>query len=128
MGSTSYTRLISMAQVESEPGRGPAETDDLAAADHRDLQGTARFSDDQFGVLIAADDEAAVGKFAASIAEKVRGLSIHHPRSLLDRFVTVSHGYATMVPGDAATPAALIDAANEKLLKEFFAEQNLSAL
>jgi diguanylate cyclase (GGDEF)-like protein len=88
----------------------------------------ARFSDDQFAVLIGQDDEAAVSEFAASIAEKVRGLSVHHPRSLVDRFVTVSYGYASMVPADAATPKALIEAANDKLLKEFFEEQSLSAL
>jgi len=88
----------------------------------------ARFSDDQFVVLIAADDEPAVANFAASIAEKVRGLSIHHPRSLVDRFVTVSFGCAAMVPAHAAKPEALIDAANEKLLKEFFDDQSLSAI
>ena len=88
----------------------------------------ARFSDDQFAVLITAEDENAVNKFADSIAGKVRELSIHHPRSLVDRFVTVSHGSAVMVPADAVAPDALMKAANEKLLKEFFEDQNLSAL
>ena len=86
----------------------------------------ARFSDDQFAVLIAEDDESRVSEFAGSIAEKVRGLAIHHPRSLVDRFVTVSYGFAAMVPADAATTATLIEAASEKLLKEFFEDKSLS--
>ena len=86
----------------------------------------ARFSDDQFAVLIAEDDESRVSEFAGCIAEKVRGLAIHHPRSLVDRFVTVSYGFAAMVPADATTTATLIEAASEELLKEFFEDKNLS--
>lgn len=88
----------------------------------------ARFSDDQFAVLITEDNEEMVSGFAASIAGKVRGLSIHHPRSLVDRFVTVSYGFAAMVPAEAATANTLVEAASEKLHKEFFEDQNLSAL
>jgi len=86
----------------------------------------ARFSDDQFAVLIAEDDESGVSEFAACIADKVRGLAIHHPRSLVDRFVTVSYGFAAMVPADATTTATLIEAASENLVKEFFEDKSLS--
>jgi len=88
----------------------------------------ARFSDDQFAVLITEDNEAAVSEFAASIAQKVRGLSIHHPRSLVDKFVTVSFGFAALVPAEGMTTNTLIEAANENLVKEFFSGQSLSAL
>ncbi len=51
----------------------------------------ARFDDTSFVVLSHTSDEAAVERFAASIAEAVRELGLHHPRSRQDKFVTVEY-------------------------------------
>lgn len=75
----------------------------------------ARFSDDRFAVLVAEDDHAKLIEFAASIAGRVRGLSIHHPRSVADRFVTVSTGSAIIVPATDKSPASLIEQAEAGL-------------
>jgi len=48
---------------------------------------SARFSDDQFIVLAGHCNESQAQTMASKIAAKVRGLSIHHPRSPVDRFV-----------------------------------------
>jgi diguanylate cyclase (GGDEF)-like protein len=88
----------------------------------------ARFSDDQFAVLIAADDEANVINFAASIADKVRGLAIHHPRSPVDRFVSVSFGVAAAIPAGTATNDSLIKAAAKMLTDESAQAQSLTLL
>jgi len=60
---------------------------------------TARLSDDRFAVLMGHADTEAAAAFAQQIAARVRELAIHHPRSLHDRFVTVSCGYAALTPG-----------------------------
>lgn len=51
----------------------------------------ARFDDESFIVLSHASDEDGVSRFAARIADAVRELGLHHPRSKSDRFVTVEH-------------------------------------
>lgn len=75
----------------------------------------ARFADDQFSVLVTQSDEAKLQEFSASIAARIRGLSIHHPRSTVDRFITVSFGIATAVPGGADTIDTLIEKATSAI-------------
>lgn len=79
---------------------------------------TARFEDDQFAVLVAQGDEAKVAEFATSIGAKVRGLAIHHPRSPVDRFVTVSVGVASLTPTVSNSPDDLIERASKNLIKQ----------
>ncbi len=76
---------------------------------------TARFADDQFAVLIAKTDTGRAASLAKSIAEKVRGLSIHHPRSPVDRYVTVSFGVSTMVPTASMSINRLLETASDGL-------------
>jgi len=57
-------------------------------------------------VLSHGSNEEGVTEFAERIAAAVRGLGIHHPRSKVERFVTVSFEVAMLKPGgkiDAAT-------------------------
>jgi len=89
---------------------------------------TARFEDDQFAVLVAQDDEAKIADFAISIAGKVRGLSIHHPRSAVDRFVTLSVGVAAVVPAGNNGPNSLIKKSLESLKKQSGIDQTYTAL
>jgi diguanylate cyclase (GGDEF)-like protein len=74
-----------------------------------------RISDDRFGVLIGAAETDRAGEFAAQIARKVRELAIHHPRSQVARFVTLSFGIGTEVPGRKAPSCQLIKRAESEL-------------
>jgi diguanylate cyclase (GGDEF)-like protein len=81
----------------------------------READQVARFGDDEFAALVANADQAQVKDFAERIAERVRLLAIHHPRSPVDRFVTVSHGAAVLSPGLKESHDELIAAAREAL-------------
>ena len=63
----------------------------------------ARIGDENGGhivVLSHGSDEESVRAFAARIAAAVRELGLHHPRSRVSKFVTVSFDIAMMQPGD----------------------------
>jgi len=88
----------------------------------------ARFADDQFSVLVAESDEAKVREFSVAIAAKVRGLSIHHPRSSADRFITVACGVASAVPGGSDTANTLIEKAEAALVAGPKADRSLGVI
>ena len=88
----------------------------------------ARFSDDQFVVLIGHSDKSQAQSMADKIAAKVRGLSIHHPRSSVDRFVTVSIGLAAAVPSGASAPAELVEQAVAALPEAAAGNLNVASL
>lgn len=70
----------------------------------------ARVNDDVFVVLSHASDEGCVTDFAAKIATAVRELGLHHPRSSVSRFVTVSFRTFVMQAGrDAASGDDFLD-------------------
>jgi len=84
----------------------------------RDSDVVARYDHDKFVTLIGSAEEGLAADFAARIAEKVRKLSIHHPRSRNDRFVTLSFGVAAETPERTASCSVLLDSA-EVSLREF---------
>jgi diguanylate cyclase (GGDEF)-like protein len=65
----------------------------------------ARVDDDRLVVLSHASEEAGVRDFAAKIASAVRELGMHHPRSSVSRFVTVSFRICLMQAGQEAASA-----------------------
>lgn len=65
----------------------------------------ARFDDRSFIVLSHASDEDGVSRFAARIADAVRELGLHHPRSKSDRFVTVEYRSAVTTAGASGQTA-----------------------
>lgn len=62
----------------------------------------ARMSDDKLVVLSHASEEAGVTDFADKIATAVRELGLHHPRSSVSGFVTVSFKVCLMRAGEDA--------------------------
>lgn len=66
----------------------------------------ARLDDSRLIVLSHTSDEQAVREFATRIATTVRELGLHHPRSSVARFVTVSHQVFVAPAGDAPDSAA----------------------
>jgi len=78
---------------------------------HRAGDLAARLDADRFAVLAGNSTLPQVEAFAADIAERVRQLAIHHPRSPVARFVTVSAGVASLVPGQAQGAEDLLEEA-----------------
>jgi diguanylate cyclase (GGDEF)-like protein/PAS domain S-box-containing protein len=74
-----------------------------------------RIADDRFGVLIGSAEEAQAAQFASQIARKVRELAIHHPRSPIGRFVTLSFGLGSEVPARKAPSCLLVKRAESEL-------------
>ncbi|HEX5787580.1 MAG TPA: diguanylate cyclase [Woeseiaceae bacterium] len=66
----------------------------------------ARLDDARLIVLSHTSDEQAVREFATRIATTVRELGLHHPRSGVARFVTVSHQVVAAQAADAPDSAA----------------------
>ena len=61
-------------------------------------------------VLSHASDEEGVREFAGRIATAVRELGLHHPRSSVSRFVTVTHRVAVASdPGEVESAGAFLD-------------------
>ena len=88
----------------------------------------ARYSDDRFVVLLNNHGAASAERLAGGIADKVAGLSIHHPRSQSGRFVTVSHGIAAAVPTASSTSAGLIEEAEANIGVELRKVESLSVV
>jgi len=65
----------------------------------------ARVNDDKLIVLSHASEEAGVRDFAEKISTAVRDLGLHHPRSSVSRFVTVSFRVCLMQAGQDAMSA-----------------------
>jgi diguanylate cyclase (GGDEF)-like protein len=75
----------------------------------------ARVGHDRFAVLIGGAEEERVAAFAERIAQRVRDLAIHHPRSQLARYVTVSWSLASEVPAKGADEPALLEDAEARV-------------
>jgi diguanylate cyclase (GGDEF)-like protein len=71
----------------------------------------ARVGHDRFAVIIVGAEEEQAAAFAERIAQRVRHLAIHHPRSQVARYVSVTWGLSSRVPSpDAEEPTLLEDA------------------
>ncbi len=65
----------------------------------------ARVKNDKLVVLAHASEEASIRDFAVKISTAVRDLGLHHPRSSVSRFVTVSYRVCLMQAGQDAKSA-----------------------
>ncbi|MBS0612441.1 MAG: diguanylate cyclase [Proteobacteria bacterium] len=63
-------------------------------------------------------------RLANTMVERVRDMHIHHPRSTVLRYLTISVGVATLVPGANDGPAALTEKARVALQKAKKAGRN----
>jgi diguanylate cyclase (GGDEF)-like protein len=71
----------------------------------------ARVGHDRFAVLTTGGDAEGARQHGERIAQRVRDLTIHHPRSLPARYVTVSWQLVTEVPPRAAEDPDLLERA-----------------
>jgi len=88
----------------------------------------ARVGHDRFAVVIGGAEEERVVNFAERIAQRVRDLALHHPRSQLARYVTVSWSVASEVPAATAEESALLEDAEARVsgspLREYSTRQD----
>lgn len=82
----------------------------------------ARVGHDRFAVMISGADEATVSAFAERIAQRVRGLAIHHPRSQLARYATVSWSVASEIPSPGAEEPCLLEDAEARVAGSLLCE------
>jgi len=75
----------------------------------------ARIANDRFAVLIGNQEEEQAMECANRITAKVSDLAIHHPRSTVARFVTVSFGASSEVPAWTKKSGTLLDEAERQL-------------
>jgi diguanylate cyclase (GGDEF)-like protein/PAS domain S-box-containing protein len=74
-----------------------------------------RFDEDQIAALTTGLDLVQASKLAEAVLTRVRDLAIHHPRSSVSRYVTVSAGVVSLVPAHDAPPARIYAAALKAL-------------
>lgn len=83
----------------------------IAGCFRRSTDLCGRLDEDQVVALTVGMDDPDASKFVEGILNRVRDLAIHHPRSSISRYVTVSAGVASMVPGPDGGKDRLIGAA-----------------
>ena len=87
----------------------------IGASFKRGADVVARWEGDCIVALVRAADVASVPAFAESVARKVLGQHIHHPRAVRQKFVTVSIGAASISPTADRSIDQLIQAATRAL-------------
>lgn len=98
-------------------GRGPSENvlrqvgRAIATATRRASDIVARSGDDDFIVLGVSMDPDNALHFAEQISGRVRSLAIHHPRSSVGRYLTVSAGVVTAAPPRDQACEVILEAA-----------------
>jgi diguanylate cyclase (GGDEF)-like protein/PAS domain S-box-containing protein len=83
----------------------------LAGCFRRSTDLCARMDEDQVVALTVGMEDADAARFVESILGRIRDLAIHHPRSSISRYITVSAGVASMAPGPDSSKDQLIGAA-----------------
>jgi diguanylate cyclase (GGDEF)-like protein/PAS domain S-box-containing protein len=83
----------------------------IGASFKRGADVVARWEGGRIIALVRNSDAAVVPGFAASVAQKVLGQHIHHPRAARQKFVSVSVGAASVNPTGERKPDMLVHAA-----------------
>jgi diguanylate cyclase (GGDEF)-like protein/PAS domain S-box-containing protein len=75
----------------------------------------ARVDGGRFLVATPGVDREQAPRIAQKIVDRVRELRIHHPRSTIRRYLTVSVGVAAAIPADGEDPSSLLERAHAQL-------------
>ena len=70
-----------------------------------------RFDEDQVATLMTGMDLEQASKLADAVLGRVRDLAVHHPRSIVSRYVTASAGVVSLVPSHDLTIERVYEAA-----------------
>ena len=74
-----------------------------------------RFDEDQIAAVTTGLDLAQASNLAEAVLARVRDLAIHHPRSIVSRYVTASAGVVSLVPPHDAAPERIYEMALKAL-------------
>ena len=89
----------------------------IGGAFRRGADVVARWEGGRIVALVRNADPSSIKSFAAAVAHKVLGQHIHHPRSTLQKFVSVSIGAAHRSPAAGDGTDALVQAAMKALAR-----------
>ena len=89
----------------------------IGAAFKRGADVVARWEGGRIIALVRNADMAAIAAFATSVAQKVVGQHIHHPRAARQKFLSVSVAAASLVPSAESSPDVLVQAAMNALAR-----------
>ena len=82
----------------------------------RPVDFVARYGGEEFAVILPNTDTAGAATVLKNILRSVRKLAISHPSSKVSRgIVTVSIGYATVIPGEHDSPSDFLHRADQAL-------------
>jgi len=88
----------------------------IASAMRRTSDVVARLADDEFLLLGVSMEDGRAREHAEQIANRVRALAIHHPRSRTGRYLTVSVGIVTAIAPRSCGCEALLAAVQQALV------------
>ena len=74
-----------------------------------------RFDEGQIAALTTGLDLTQAAKLAETVLGRVRDLAVHHPRSSISRYVTISAGVVSVVPAHDAPPERIYESAQRAL-------------
>ena len=89
----------------------------LGGCIRRASDSVARIDGGRFLVATPGVDHEQALRIGRKIVERVRELRIHHPRSTIRRYLTVSVGVAAAIPADGADPSTLLERARTQLAR-----------
>ncbi|MBD2578084.1 diguanylate cyclase [Oscillatoria sp. FACHB-1406] len=91
---------------------------------HRSHDLAARYGGEEFAVILPNTGIEGATHMAESIRQAVKDLQLPHAESLIDRFVSISLGVATIVPIADSSPSTLIECADKQLYQAKIAGRN----
>ncbi|HUP93109.1 MAG TPA: diguanylate cyclase [Solimonas sp.] len=77
----------------------------------------ARYGGEEFALILPATDDAGAARIAQQVNRAVRDLALLHEDSQVGEVVTISAGYATVVPVPGSSPDQLIELADRALYR-----------
>jgi diguanylate cyclase (GGDEF)-like protein len=101
-----------------------AVANSIRAALERPQDSVSRYGGEEFVALLPGTDEAGARKVAERVRAAVEGLGLPHADSAIASLVTVSVGYASMVPSPDDNPARIVDLADAALYRAKAAGRN----
>jgi len=90
----------------------------------RDTDFVARFGGEEFVCILPYIEKKDAENFAKELVQRVENMKIYHPMSEISKYVTISAGMASAVPGEQNSQTQLLDEADKALYAAKHAGRN----